>query len=315
MGNMRSSRAASLIAVVAAMGIIIMPTSTAFAQQLPPGVLVEKRFQADNPPGPFDVVQLVLDLAPDAATPTHSHGGQVFLTVLEGTLWERSGGVETTLVLGETLTEHPGRVHAAGNSRDISTELLVTVLLPKGAALTTLEEGGPQASLPPGPTVLAQAQSDGSGVPAVFDVVQRVTEIAPGGAIPMHTHPGPNFVILLQGQMTLNMDGMAPQTFRVGDNWVEPANVVHGATNSGSEPVRFVGSVLVPRGAPASTPAAQPAAAAAPAVAPAPAAAPAPAQAPRQLPRTGELATGASSALVLGFMLLAGGAVARRWRL
>jgi quercetin dioxygenase-like cupin family protein len=299
-------RLASFIAVVAALSVA-MPSSTAFAQQLPPGVLVEKRFEWASPPAQAEVAQLLVEFAPGSWTPPHTHGGPAFVTVLEGEMKFRHGGMEQTFKVGETWIEDPVVVGEAGNTGTTTAVVLATFVVPKGAAITTGAPVGTQ-QLPPGPTTVAQARWEvASGLPAQFDVVQRVTEIAPGGSIPMHTHPGQNHVMLLQGQMTLNMDGMAPQTFRAGDNWVEPANVVHGATNSGSEPVRFLASVLVPRGAAASTPAAQPAA-----VAPAPAPpVAAPAQAPRQLPRTGEPPAQAVAAL-LGLALAAGGVLARR---
>ena len=63
------------------------------------------------PPGPYDELLLVVDLAPGTAFPDHAHGGPVFVSVVEGALWERSGGRETTLRAGETLYEETGRVH------------------------------------------------------------------------------------------------------------------------------------------------------------------------------------------------------------
>jgi quercetin dioxygenase-like cupin family protein len=70
-----------------ATAFLVLPLSVAFAQQPPaPVPLLEKRFEATAPSGPYDLLLLVLDLAPGAEAPTHSHGGAVFLSVLEGTL-------------------------------------------------------------------------------------------------------------------------------------------------------------------------------------------------------------------------------------
>jgi hypothetical protein len=150
-----------------------------------------------------------------------------------------------------------------------------------------------------------------------MDVVQRVNDLPVGGVVPQHTHPGPNFNILVQGQIVLNMQGTA-NNFKPGDSWVEPPDVVHGGNNTGSTPARTVGSALVPRGAPVATPVQQPAAAAPAAAQPAPAAparpaAAPPAQVPGQLPKTGDLPLPAVPGL-LGLGLLTGGAMLRRLR-
>jgi quercetin dioxygenase-like cupin family protein len=266
-----------LVPILVAVGLAL-PVGVVIGQQPPaPVPVLEKRFEGTPPPGPYDMNLLILDFAPGAATPTHSHGGPVFLTVVDGTLWERSGGQETVLNAGDTLMEEPGRVHAAGNEGPGTARLLVTVLLPKGAAFTTIQETGAPAALPPGPTVVAQATLESPQAPGPLDVVQRVTDLPAGGVVAQHTHPGPNFNILLQGQLALDMQGTTT-TFKAGDSWVEPANVVHGASNTGATTARIMGAALVPRGAPVAAPAQQPAGPAAQPAAPAPA--------PVQLPRS-----------------------------
>jgi LPXTG-motif cell wall-anchored protein len=164
--------------------------------------------------------------------------------------------------------------------------------------------------------------------PAPMDVVQRVTDLPAGALVAPHTHPGPNFNLLLQGQLVLDMHGMA-HTYQAGDNWVEPADVVHDGRNTGATTARIMGSALVPRGAPVVIPAQQPAVPAAqpkpgapkpgppaaPAQAPKPVASPAaaPAQAPRALPRTGDAENWAIGGLaVAGLVLLGAGMAARR---
>ena len=182
----------------------------------------------------------MVDLAPGTAFPDHAHGGPVFVSVVEGTLWERSGGRETTLRAGETLYEETGRVHEAVNPGPGPTRLLLTVLLPKGAGLTTDVRTGAPQDLPAGATVAAQAVLENLQPGAPLDVVQRVTDLPVGGAIAPHTHPGPNLNVLLQGQVVLNMQGTA-QDYRAGDGWVEPAGVVHGGANTGPTTVRLGG--------------------------------------------------------------------------
>jgi quercetin dioxygenase-like cupin family protein len=304
----------------------LLPLGAAFGQQPPaPVPVLEKRFEATAPAGPYDEVLLALDLAPGTEFPTHSHGGAVFVSVVDGTLWERSGGQERTFNAGDTFTEEAGRIHSAGNRGPGTTRLLITVLLPKGAQLTTDVQSGAPQDLPPGATVAGQGVLENPQAPAPMDVVQRVTDLPAGAVVAQHTHPGPNFNVLVQGQIVLNMQGAA-NNFKVGDSWVEPPNVVHGGNNTGTTTARIVGSALVPRGAPVATPAQQPGAAP-PAAAPAPAAAPpaaqptaaptrpagaAPAQVPGQLPRTGGSQWPVLPMGLVGFVIVASGALLRR---
>src|SRR5918911_2126278 len=208
----------------------LLPLGAAFGQHPPaPVPVLEKRFEATAPAGPYDEVLLALDLAPGTEFPTHSHGGAVFVSVVDGTLWERSGGQETTFNAGDTFSEEPGRVHEAGNNGPGTTRLLVTVLLPKGALLTTDVQTGAAQDLPSGVTLAAQGALENPQAPTPMDVVQRVTDLPVGGVVPQHTHPGPNFSMLLQGQIVLNMQGTA-NNFKAGDSFVEPANAVHGVS-------------------------------------------------------------------------------------
>jgi quercetin dioxygenase-like cupin family protein len=279
---------AALVPILVAASLILS-SGVAFGQQPPaPVPVLETRFPAPPPPGPYDELLLVLDLAPGTEFPDHWHGGPVFLSVVKGTLWDRSGGRETTLNAGETLTEETGRVHAAGNRGPGRTRLLITVLLPPGAGLTTdVRTAGPQ-DLPAGATVAAQAILEGPRPAAPMDVVHRVSDLPVGAAIAPHAHPGPNLNILLQGQVVLNMQGVA-HPFAAAESWVEPAGVVHGGANTGATTARLVGSALVPRGAPVA----------------------APAPVAGQLPRTGGPPAPGGAAVLIGLGLVLGGVVRR----
>jgi quercetin dioxygenase-like cupin family protein len=278
----------ALVSVLVAAGLAL-PGGVALGQQPPAAVpVLETRSPVTAPPGPYDELLLVVDLAPGTAFPDHAHGGPVFVSVVEGTLWERSGGRETTLRAGETLYEETGRVHEAVNPGPGPTRLLLTVLLPKGAVLTTdVRTGGPQ-DLPAGATVAAQAVLEDLQPGAPLDVVQQVTDLPAAGAIAPHTHPGPNLSVLLQGQVVLDMQGTA-RAYRAGDDWVEPAGVVHGGANTGPTTARLLGSALVPRGAPVATPA----------------------PGRPQLPRTGHPPAAAAPAALIGIGLVLGGFVHR----
>jgi len=104
---------------------------------------------ASDPPAQFDVVNLVLDFAPGAWTPLHSHGGQGLVTVVEGEVTHRlEGGEERVVRAGESFEELPGRRHNAGNASGAPARVVFTIMLPPGAEVTTVSDTTPGAGAP-----------------------------------------------------------------------------------------------------------------------------------------------------------------------
>ena len=102
-----------------------------------PTALYLSRANAVFPPQPYEVAQTVLDFAPGAATPLHTHPGQVFVTVLSGEITFTSRGTTTVYRVGESFVEQPGVVGQARNAGTAPASLMATYLLPRGAALST----------------------------------------------------------------------------------------------------------------------------------------------------------------------------------
>jgi LPXTG-motif cell wall-anchored protein len=126
-------------------------TGAASGQELLPGpqVVYRTAMEVSNPPAAFETINLVLDFAPGASTPLHTHGGQGIVTVLEGELVHRpEGGEERRLRAGESFLETPGQAHIAGNDSQANTRVLFTALLPKGVQLTTVQQAS-QSAAPP----------------------------------------------------------------------------------------------------------------------------------------------------------------------
>jgi quercetin dioxygenase-like cupin family protein len=120
----------TLVAIAAAV-VLLLPQRPAVteaqpAAQLPPGprTVHQSSMEIASPPATLDAVQTVLDFAPGAWTPPHSHGGDVLITVLAGTMTVRGHDGERTYATGETWIERPGDVHAAGNAG--STRLIAS---------------------------------------------------------------------------------------------------------------------------------------------------------------------------------------------
>jgi quercetin dioxygenase-like cupin family protein len=103
--------------------------------ELPPGPTTVHRATLPGltMPGEFDVINLILDFAPGAATPAHTHGGPGIVTVLEGTLtFGVPGQPDQILGPGGVYADLPGTAHTAANKTALPARVSYAVLLPKG---------------------------------------------------------------------------------------------------------------------------------------------------------------------------------------
>lgn len=287
--------------------------------QAPPGpsVRAQSTFPATNAPAQFDLTLQLLDFAPGAWTPNHTHGGPVFVTVIEGELTVRSvGGRQQNYKAGEQWSEAPGEYLEVGNVTSSRTRVVVTGLTPPGVSFTTVATTGATMSTPPpGPTTVYRQEHKGLRPPAAaFDVVHLVLDFAPGTWTPPHTHGGTGYVLVTDGELMLRMSGMEHR-YPAGQGWVDAANVVHAAGNPGPRSAAVAASFLLPRGASLTT--VQPAGAPMPAAAPQRQMPPAMAMGqpmPRSMPRTGEGGPALPNwpTLLVGAGLLATGMHVRR---
>ena len=253
-------RFVGLVASIVGAVAVLMPAAVALGQ---PGFteVLEMRLQAAAPPAQPEILEVVLDFAPGAWTPLHTHGGPVYVTVIDGTITVRQDGSDTTFAAGDGWAELADEPHLAGNDTSTPVRVVATFVLPKGATPTTVAGSGASVELPPGPTTFAQHRFEAPGLPAAMDVVHRVVEIAPGSRLPRHSHPGITVVTGLLGSATLTENGET-QALNSGESWVEPAGFVHGGTITADGTVRLVIAHLVPRGAAHTVPAGAPAPAA-----------------------------------------------------
>jgi len=242
------------VPIITAALLLLLTAQAAFGQDLPPGptVKVRSNLEAANLPVQFDAIQMVLDFAPGAWTPLHSHGGEVFVTVLEGEMTVRDQAGERVYKPGDTWIEHPGDVHQAGNVGDVKASVFVTFLLPKGAQLTTVQESGSTGDLPPGPTKVYESRLEANNSPAQLDVVQMVLNFAPGAWTPLHSHGGEVLITVVAGEMTVQRQG-GEMTYKAGDTWIEQAGDVHKAGNTTGAESSLAVTFLLPKGAPLTT--------------------------------------------------------------
>lgn len=85
------------------------------------------------------------------------------------------------------------------------------------------------------------------------DTVVLTTTINPGGSTGWHSHPGPAFIVVIRGTLTVydgNDPRCTPHRYRPGNGFLDPGfGHVHIARNAGSTPVTVVQTYLnVPPG-------------------------------------------------------------------
>lgn len=85
--------------------------------------------------------------------------------------------------------------------------------------------------------------------------IMVAAELAVGGTAPRHTHPGEEFVYVLEGTATFDMAGRPLLSLKPGDSFVIPPNTPHVATNTGKIPLRLLSTYIIPAGQPLATPA------------------------------------------------------------
>jgi quercetin dioxygenase-like cupin family protein len=85
---------------------------------------------------------------------------------------------------------------------------------------------------------------------APFDVTALRVTLPPGASTGWHRHPGPGFMVVVQGAVTLYANDCTKTTYTKGQAYVEVPGLVNLVRNEGAEPAVFVGEFIVPTTAP-----------------------------------------------------------------
>ena len=88
------------------------------------------------------------------------------------------------------------------------------------------------------------------GAAASCDLAFQQITIGPGGYTGWHTHPGPTFVAMAQGEGTLYQDAAGCPSAKYGPNsgFFQPSTEIHNSRNEGSSPMTLVAFYLLPSG-------------------------------------------------------------------
>jgi quercetin dioxygenase-like cupin family protein len=87
-----------------------------------------------------------------------------------------------------------------------------------------------------------------------YETVIGTAEIVPNVNIGRHTHFGIESGYVLQGDLTLLVDGQPPKPLKVGDSYQIAAGAIHDA-KSGAAGAKVIATYVVEKGKPFATPA------------------------------------------------------------
>jgi quercetin dioxygenase-like cupin family protein len=90
-------------------------------------------------------------------------------------------------------------------------------------------------------------------IPGYETIVVEVT-IAPGGREGRHSHPATLVGRVLEGELTLEIEGEPAKTLRAGDTAIVRPNQIHEGINKGNVPVRVFAVFIAQKGKPLTTP-------------------------------------------------------------
>jgi quercetin dioxygenase-like cupin family protein len=88
------------------------------------------------------------------------------------------------------------------------------------------------------------------GTATACDTAYQQLTIAPGGYTGWHTHPGPTFVAVAQGEGTLyhGMAGCPATKYPTGAGFMQPSTEVHNMRNEGATPLVLWAFYALPPG-------------------------------------------------------------------
>ena len=87
-----------------------------------------------------------------------------------------------------------------------------------------------------------------------YETVIGIAEIVPNVNIGKHTHPGPESGYMLEGAMTLLVDGQPPKELKAGESYTVPPGAAHDA-KTGAAGAKVIATYVVEKGKPLASPA------------------------------------------------------------
>jgi quercetin dioxygenase-like cupin family protein len=89
--------------------------------------------------------------------------------------------------------------------------------------------------------------------PPGFQTVSAIAEIPAGGCAGRHTHPGAESTYVLEGDITVKIEGTPDQQLKAGQSFQIPVGAVHDACTTGG--MKVLATYIVEKGKPVASPA------------------------------------------------------------
>ena len=90
--------------------------------------------------------------------------------------------------------------------------------------------------------------------PEGYTTVTAIAEVPAGGAAGRHSHPGIETGYVMEGELTLVIDGQPPKVLKAGESYQIPAGVIHDA-KAVDKPFKVLAIYIVDKTKPLATPA------------------------------------------------------------
>ena len=124
-----------------------------------------------------------------------------------------------------------------------TTFALFAIVLGAGAARVCAEE----------PYVRTSLQK--SEYPAGYESQIMLVTSAPGALLPRHTHPGVELSYVVEGELTVKIEGKPDMVVKAGSSFSVPPGVVHSARNSAATTTKVIAAFVIEKGKPVASPA------------------------------------------------------------
>jgi quercetin dioxygenase-like cupin family protein len=86
------------------------------------------------------------------------------------------------------------------------------------------------------------------------EAVTAIAELPAGVASGKHKHAGEEVGYVMEGTVTVEMDGKAPAVYNAGKTFLIPNGLAHNARNTGTGIAKVLATYIVEKGKPLATP-------------------------------------------------------------
>jgi quercetin dioxygenase-like cupin family protein len=124
------------------------------------------------------------------------------------------------------------------------------------AALTLMTAASAQTQVQAQPSAITRTTLQSHDFPgAVYRSELMRVELAKGGTVARHTHPGLELTYVQNGQALLKVAGQPDRTLKTGDSFSTTEGTPHSVTNTGPGVLTLISTYVVDKAKPLATPA------------------------------------------------------------